>query len=202
MKTYEIKKIHQKRRQTHSIILTQMKNLYEEGTNLPPYVKMINNHYTWNIWQHYFYRVLSKEQMPIHYFIEQVGTDYNVSVGQPEFAFSYFLRDLADKSIIPEFYRSSIVIGLEGDFSFELAEQRLYEQLVFRIIVPLLVRNFKNQIDRFDIKYIDEIIDYKKYNSVREIDKDFKYVIEPAPFYKKLDMDMYIKKYLSAIQSI
>jgi hypothetical protein len=198
---YEIRKARQKHRQSREIILSHVRNFYEKDTHLSGGAIFLgSSKYTWGRWQFYFYKVLVRFAVPFHYFIEQVGNDFVVFVAQPEYSPSYFLTELADNNIIPTVSKSSIIVAIGEDLSLENPSKRMYQQLCFRIIVPLMQRNRK-YIDYDNIKYIDDIIDWGKYND--SFQKGIiKYELKPAKYFDRNLFDIFYRRFMSSISQI
>ncbi len=197
---YEIRKAREKHKQPKYIILSQVRNFYEFHTPLKPILRLGTSTFTWNQWQRYFYKILQRWHIPFHYFIEQIANEFSVFVGEPEQSPSYFLEEMLDAGIIPEIYRESIVVGIGEDFSIEIAEKRMYEQLCFRLLVPLQIRNAK-YIDHYHIVYLDEIIDWGRYKEAVE-EKKIKFDIVPSTFFHEQTLRIFYRKYRSSIRSV
>ncbi len=198
--TYEIRKIREKHKQPKQVIISQVRNFYENGSPLKPILRIGTSNFTWNRWQHYFYKILVRWEIPFHYFIEQVANEYSVFVANPEYAPSYFLRELIDAKVIPPIYENALVIAVGEDFSLELVDDRFYQQLSFRLTVPIQIRNSK-YIDAYAIKYIDEIIDWNAYQDA--IDKKLiKFDIVPSTYFSVQKLQQFYRKYRSSIRSI
>lgn len=164
---YEIRKYRIKRRRTQYVILVQIRNFHEIGTVIPPIAKLGTYKLTSPVWEYYFCKDMAPKYnakgyenagMPYHYFIELVDTDYQITIGMPEYVPSYYIDILINARILPEKYRNAIVIGIKEDFSIDTPELRLWEQLTQKLLVPILLR-YPTTMDRQDIVYIDDVID-------------------------------------------
>jgi len=190
---YEIRKTRFHRKQAKNIILVPIRYFYEEGTPIEPLLKIGSIKYTWNRWQYYFYKVLRKFELPFHYYIEQVNNDFDIHVAHPEFAPSYFIDELCDNKVIDLMLKNSIVIAMGEDFSIDIAERRFYQQLAYRLLVPLFTRNLK-YIDEFHINILDKHIDWNTLNKVKQ-EKILKYDIVPSIYYDDPLLKLFFRKY-------
>jgi len=197
---FEIKKIVRRMHQPQYIILSQVRNFFEKGTPIEPRIMIGSHLFTWNKWQYYFYKSIRRMNIPFHYFVEQIGNDYSIIVATPEYTPSYFLEELIAANIIAPAYRDSIVIAIKEDFSLELPFKRLYQQLCFRLLTTLQIRNAK-YLNHDNILYIDKIINWDRYNEAFK-NKEIKFEIIPAKFYSHKDLMMYYRKYRANINLV
>ena len=195
---YEIRKIRDRMRQPKKIIISQCRNFYEKETHLEPSVMMGSSKYTFGTWQFYFYKILQKWRMPMHYFIEQLANDFVGFIAHPEYSRSYFIEDLVENNIIDQSYLDSIVICIAENYTIEQSSKRLYEQLAIKLLVPIQLRYSKYIDFNTDVKYIDEIINWENYFKAVESGK-IKYDITPSKYYAENVMKMYYHKFRSSI---
>ena len=97
-------------------------------------------------------------------------------------------------------YVNSILIGIGEDFSLELPDKRLWEQLSYRVINPLVVDHHEIK-DIYSIKYIDEIINWDNYYKAVEEGK-IRYQIYPSKFFQKQDLMTKLKVHFNKVRSI
>jgi len=192
---YQIRKLTEERAKSRYIILTQMKNLHETQYSIDPILLIGTANYSWHRWQRWFYRVNSKRQLPIHYMIEQVLDDYVIYVAAPEHVPSYFVKDLVNAKLIPDRYRESIVIGVAEDFTLERMDTRLYEQLVHRLIVPLMKRY---KIKKNEVVYIDDILDWTQLINKMQVE-NLTYNIQKEYYFDRVAINRYLSKHLPSI---
>jgi len=195
---YNITKIYNKRHLTEYVILTQIRNLFEIDTYIEPYLKLGSADYTWKKWQEYFYRKNKHRQLPCHYFIEQTLDDFDIHVGLPEYAPSYFLQELFQLGIIDNKYKDAILIAIGEDFNLENAEARMYEQLCSKLLVPLILRNRK-YMQQENIKYIDDILSFEAYKLHFE-NKRILYDISRGLHFNEFNLNRYIRKHIANIR--
>ena len=207
---YEIRNLYRKRREDRFVVLTQVRNMWEKETIINPNIKIGSLNYHFQYWERYFFKQLVpywraldslKVNIAPHYFVEQVNNDFQVSIMLPEFSPSLFLENLVNARIIPEVYRNAILIAILEDFTLELPDKRLWEQLAYKLLVPLLKRN-EPLMRRENIKYIDDIIIdpfdlEKKLNAA-----NLRYDIKPAQFFVMSDLMMQIRKHHSNIRNV
>lgn len=165
---YKILPQRKSRIKTDHIIITQMKNLYVDGTVIPDYVKNGTYKMVSRIWEDYFYKQITPMLVgrgsqahgaPYHYMMESIGNDYLINMGTPDYAPSYWVEDLVRARLIPSKYRGAIVISLAENFSLDIIERRMAKVLAHRLIVPLLLRKDYN-VDVSRVVYIDDILDF------------------------------------------
>jgi hypothetical protein len=197
---YVINKIYNRRHITEFIILTHIRNLYETTTTIDPILKVGSSKYTWHKWQEYFMRKNKHRQLPCHYFIEQAGEDFDIHVGLPEYAVSYYLEELANFGIIQQRYKNAILVAIGEDFNLENAESRMYEQLVSKLIVPIIVRN-RNKMPQDHIKYIDDIMSLEVFNTQLN-NKKINYEYREGIHFNYYEINKYIREHLANIRSI
>lgn len=67
-----------------------------------------------------------------HFVLEKVNDDFEVSIGRPFTA-------LCDYEDIPEnINRISLHIGMMGSFNYKIPTDRLYQQLAYKIVTPMM----------------------------------------------------------------
>jgi len=157
------------RKTTKKIILSQLPNFIRKGYPINNNIIFGSSQLTAPIWEYYYEKEVKKEDMaanritgiPYHYLIEQVGNDFQITIGAPEYVVSPFIYDMINNDIIPFEYNDSIVIAIAENMTFERPESRLWDILNFRLIVPLFNRlKYSRHLGVDDILYIDEIINY------------------------------------------
>lgn len=199
---HELRRVPLQRLLTRYIILTQVKNMVQTGYYIAPAALVGSYKLSYPLFEDYFYKTINPERMakgnvdnlgmPFHYFIEQVLNDYQISVCQPEYSYSYFLQDLVSARIIPEKYKMSIVVAIAEDFTLELPDKRIWEQLAQKLLVPLTLRY---GLDNYKIMYIDELINYDTLEKKKE-ENNLTYKIEQAKFFSKEDMLMEFRNFM------
>jgi hypothetical protein len=140
---------------TDYIILSHVRNTFKKSTFINPSAIEGSYHYTWGMWQHYYYKELGYGENACHYFIEQLSNDYAVFKGLPEVKISFFLEELAAAYVIPYTYRNSMFICIGEDFSVADMEHRMLEHLSDKVLSDLMKR-YKLNFDR--IVYLDDIL--------------------------------------------
>lgn len=98
-----------------------------------------------------------------HYVVEKIKEDYIPIVCRP---FVYLCQW---PDIHPDISNSSIHIGLLGNYSFKLAEKRLYEILAYRLLNPMLKMfalspsriKFHRDVSKEDIDCPGIFVDYE-----------------------------------------
>ena len=208
MSRYRIKKIRSERRDTKYIILTQMQNLTLKSIPvMDPSILFGSFKYNTPKWENYFMKDLAfksskagyEKGLPYHYLIELVNDDYVITMGNPEYSYSFFLQELVDKQIIPQVYKYSVLIGILENFTYDtLAEKRLWEQLSHRLLVPLIRRYEK--VDRYKVVYLDDIINWELLEEKRK-SGEIDYNIMKAKYFMKDDLEREIKNSISGIQT-
>lgn len=196
---YEIRKVRDRRHAPKQIIISQVRNFYEFHTPIKPILRIGSSKFTWNSWQRYFYKVLMRFRIPFHYFIEQIADDFVVNVAEPEYAPSYFMQELSKLGIVSSMLDNAIVVAVGEDFSLETVSDRMYQQLCFRCIVPLQVRNSK-YVDAYNIQYIDDVIDWGRYNEAVK-NKQIKFDITPSKYFDENTFRMFYRHFRSSIRT-
>lgn len=188
--SFKLPKDFRVRRNTDYIILVP--SLLFRDKVIPPDGLVLDSGpmYTWNIWEKYFLHKLGKESLPCHYYFDKVGKDYVTIVGQNEMNPSYFIDDLVQASIINYKYLNSIVIMIGEDFNKRGMNRRMLEQLVCKLLIPLMKR-FK--LNKTRIKFIDECFlpnweDSLKYSKLR-------YTLTESSYFDINFLTQFINKY-------
>ena len=78
-----------------------------------------------------YYSIYNNPELPYNFIIDKVKNDYELIVGRPLLT-KIIYADIEEK------YYDQIHIGLIGNYNEDLAENRLYATLAYRIIVPLM----------------------------------------------------------------
>jgi hypothetical protein len=195
--SYNLYKHYKKRHHTPAIIISHLRNFHNKNLVLEPRLKLGSSTYTWPKIKEHFYRHTVTRDLPFHYFLEQVGDDFDVQVGLPEYAPSLYLYELAAYGLLPDYYKDSIIICIAEDLSFEKAEGRMYEQLCAKLLVPIQER-YKKTIQRDKIIYIDEIFNKITYDLLLE-GRALAYDYKPAIYFNEVILNTYYKKHHSNI---
>lgn len=201
---YEIVKYRLSRRRTQYVILSHIRNFHETDTVVPPIAKLGTYKLTSPLWEYYFCKELAPKYkakgfenfgMPYHFFIELVDNDYQITIGMPEYVPSYYTELLVNAGILPLKYKDAIIIAIKEDFSIDVPELRLWEQLVQKLLVPILLR-YPSQMSRYDVKYIDDIIDLTTIDTkMREAGLKFDFA--KATFLDTTSLKNIIDKYIT-----
>lgn len=81
------------------------------------------------------YELTKQQEPPYHYIVEKVGTDFQVVVNRPLLSKCVF-------DDLPREHDESIHIALLGDYDNDIASNRLYTVVAYRLLVPF-IRLFK-----------------------------------------------------------
>jgi len=204
---YELRRKQQSRRMTRYIIISQIRNFEEKLIPAEPRTKIGSSSFTHQNWEEYFYKKVgpayrskgTEYGIPYHYYIEQIRNEYNILIGDPDYTYSEFLMELAKYDIIHRQYTNSILIAVGEDFSLESSNiKRLWEMLSFKLLAPLIIR-FHTELDRTKVLYIDEIIDWEKYEEKKD---EIPYLLKKAIYFNFNDVDVHLKRYSSSIRTI
>ena len=187
---YQLRLYNERKKKNNYIILTQLTNLIDNNFYIDPIVLQSTYKYTWGIYQNYFIRDLNKPALPVNYYVELLDKDYVIYKGLPDYSRSYFLKELVEANILKMEYRDSIVIGIEGDWNLEIPENRMYEHLCQKILIPLM--NTYN-LNKNRIKILDECLE-KDWEDKLYISK-LNYNIYTHKYYDPVILDSYIGKY-------
>lgn len=154
---YEIKQDRRRRNQafqTH-IIITHMHNLLLKENKFDNKDLLKGSYkYSWGKVQNYLIRYAYNRGLPMHYYVELLDKDYVVFEGLSDYKPSYFLQELADKGIIHQKYRNSILIAIADDFSIYNADTRMLKHLADKLLIPLCKRE---RLSLHEVKIMDEI---------------------------------------------
>ncbi|BDE75543.1 hypothetical protein [Staphylococcus phage S6] len=154
---YEIKQDRRRRSntfQTH-IIITHMNNLILKENKFSDRNLLKGSYkYSWGKVQNYLIRHANIRALPMHYYVELIDKDYAVMEGLSDYKPSYYLQELADKGIIPQKYKNSILIAVADDFNLYNPDVRMFKHLADKLLVPLCKRH---RLSFHEIKLLDEI---------------------------------------------
>ncbi|WPH64114.1 hypothetical protein [Staphylococcus phage vB_StaM_PB50] len=154
---YDIKQDRRRRSntfQTH-VVITHMNNLILKENKFDDRNILKGSYkYSWGKVQNYLIRHANIRALPMHYFVELIDKDYVVIEALSDYKPSYYLQELADKGIIPQKYRNSILIAISDDFSLYNPETRMFKHLSDKLLIPLAKRH---RLSFHEIKLIDEI---------------------------------------------
>ena len=150
---YQLRNHFDRRIKNQFIVLTQSINLIDTSQMINPIVYNSSYKYTWGLWQEYFLRDLYKPVLPVHYFTELLDKDYVIYKGLADQTRSYFLKDLADNQIIYPHFREAILVGIDNNFDVEIPEQRMYDHLVQKVILPLM---YQYNISFNNVRILDD----------------------------------------------
>ncbi|QPI17050.1 hypothetical protein [Staphylococcus phage vB_StaM_SA1] len=154
---YDIKPDRRRRSNTFQphIIITHMNNLVLKENKFNDRDLLKGSYkYSWGKVQNYLIRHANIRALPMHYYVELLDKDYVVFEGLSDYKPSYYLQELADKGIIPQKYRNSILIAIAEDFHLYNPEIRMFKHLSDKLLVPLCKRH---KLSFHEIKLLDEI---------------------------------------------
>lgn len=118
--------------------------------------------------------------------IELVGKGYQTISGCPMSAKNPFLNELVDKEIIHFDYRNSYLITLNGDYSFDIVDREMLNELAFRLADLKYTLN----VPTIKILFLSDIIDTKKNNKLK-----VPYNIKAMTKIDKSDVLLYLSKF-------
>ena len=113
-----------------------------------------------------------------HYILDKINGDYEIILGKPIHSPCIF-EDIDD------LYYYSIHVSIMGDYNIDMADNRLYEVLAYRVISPLL---YWFHLDKNCIKLHSEIAQNKNDNAVKEC---------PGSYFFKEILINHVSKYSS-----
>jgi len=198
---YEIRNFERKRGSTKHIIIVPAHFFIEKNSFFNSRDTIGSSKYTWGKWQRYFYLELVKWEMPCHFFVEQLGNDYGIFVGNPEYTPSYFLLDMVKYRLMDFDYVNSIVIGVLEDFTIDIPERRLYEMMASRILVPKILE-YKTIKDNYSVHFIDDILNWERLKEVEGMRDYPEYDIRRSKYFSKTDLELYLKKFNKRVRRI
>lgn len=187
---YQIRLYNERKKNIKYIILTQMSNLIDNNFYIDPMVLQSTYKYTWGIYQNYFIQDLHKPALPTNYYVELLDKDYVIYKGLPDYSRSYFLKELVVNNIISIEYRDAILIGLDGDWNLEIPENRMYEHLCQKLLIPLMNTY---HIDKNRIMILDNILNNDWENKLYQ--SKLNYNINKHKYFDPVILDLYIGKY-------
>lgn len=118
--------------------------------------------------------------------IELVGKGYQTVSGCPLSAKNPFLNELVDNNIIHFDYKNSYLITLNGDYSFDIVDREMLNELAFRLADLKYTLN----VPTIKILFLDDIVD-KSMNAKIKIP----YNIKPMSKIDKSDVLLYLSKF-------
>jgi hypothetical protein len=166
---YEIKKTVEYRARDKYIILVTLKSFIEKNSFIDPEILLGSYKFMWGKVMSYFFDQLQcglrreRDGLPFHYGVELIDKDYCILTGQPVTNGSYWMRKLAEKSVIPYEYKDSVVICMFEDFTVDNPDIRMIEHMAHQLITPMM--NYLD-IPRSRVKMIDEIVDWDLLNQL------------------------------------
>lgn len=165
MTEYKIKKDITKRptERPDGIIFMHSLNLINKQVPITNRVLHSTDKPTFPIWQDYLLNKISihnaeyysKFKLPFHYYMEFLDDDYVAYLGLSQYKTSWFLEEMVNYGIIDSRYKNYLLVVSDTNFERDYVPQRLYDQLVQKILDPLM---HQWQFDINDIKYYDEIL--------------------------------------------
>lgn len=120
------------------------------------------------------------------YLIELVGKGYQTINGCPLSAKNPFLNELVDKELIHFDYRNSYLITLNGDYSFDIVDREMLNELAFR----LADLKYTFNIPTTRILFLDDIINKDKNKKL-----SVPYNIKSMSKIDKSDVLLYLSKF-------
>jgi hypothetical protein len=173
------------------IVLAHIRDFWKIGSFVAPHAKRNSLHYTWGLWQKYFYGELQKKELPMHYFTELLDDDWVIYQGLNFTQQSWFMSDLVNSLVVPFRYMDAIVIAIGDDYTIDSTSPRMIDHLSDKLISALM-REYTIPLDH--IVTLDEILvsDWKLYLK----DSGLNYDITPMSLFNKEIFEVNLKRYL------
>lgn len=180
-----------KRSKNNFIILSHIANFSHLNYPIDPELRGYVPYYTTQKLREYYKYTMNKPY-PFHFHVNKMLNDWEVMTFTSLALKSDMLSKAVQYGYIDFYYKDSIVIAIQDDYSIRTPDTRMYEVLGSNLISPLKeifrIRNF------FDnIVFIDEIFDIEKYNKDRQennVNNRYPYEFRPMRYFDRVTFNL------------
>jgi len=147
---------------------------YSDKFQFYDYIKLFRSEYAY-------------DGLGFHYYIELFKDNYITLLGQSISSKSEFLMELYGKNLLNRNFNNDILITISGDYSYDVPEKKLYEQLAY--LITTLMNEYEIQMG--NILLLSDYFDFNKNN--KEV-MEKRYNITPMKNFDFSELDSFIRK--------
>ena len=149
------------------VLIVPISNFVDRDTFIEPDLLIRNNYYTYPEVKNYFFERLKVEQLPFHYYVEQIKNDWDILLGCPTDSTSKWLDDCIENYYIPSSFRNATIICVQDNLSFQIPDPRMYKVMGQRLLEPYCYNNFSANVNN-SVFWFHEVFNYKAFDSDTE----------------------------------